>query len=115
MSFDSIVGVLLHDPVIVTLANLWRHKKQMKHRQKWFRITARAALVGVGAAASGQNDGTLTYVSILRLRNNAARGDLAPVVRIVSPLADAHVAPGESRIGAGSPNGAGFALNVEVV
>jgi hypothetical protein len=87
----------------------------MKQSLKWFTITSLAALFGLGTAAFGQNGGTLTYVNILKLRNNAARGDLAPIVRIVSPLADARVAPGESRIGAGSPNGTGFALNVEVV
>jgi len=96
----------------------------MQRRQQWFILPVLAALVGVGTAAfadNGDNDSTLTYVNILELRNNAARGDLdargdlAPVVRIVSPLADASVAPGESRVGAGTPNGTGFALNVEVV
>lgn len=82
-------------------------------RQHWFIVPALAALIG-GGAASAQSGGALTYVNILRVRHDAARGDLAPVVRIVSPLADANVAPGESRIGAGSSNGTGFALNVEV-
>lgn len=38
-----------------------------------------------------------------------------PIVRIVSPLADALIPAGEGRVGAGSLNGIGFALNVEVV
>lgn len=44
-----------------------------------------------------------------------ARGDLAPIARIVSPLADSQIVPGEGRIGAGSVNGTGFVLNIEVV
>ena len=43
------------------------------------------------------------------------KGDLAPIVRIVSPLADSRVAPGEGKIGAGSPNGTGFLVNLEIV
>lgn len=40
---------------------------------------------------------------------------LPPIMRIVSPLADATVPLGEGRPGAGSPNGTGFALNLELV
>ena len=47
--------------------------------------------------------------------HNGVKGDLAPIVRIVSPLADSHVATGEGKIGAGNPNGTGFAVNLEVV
>ena len=43
------------------------------------------------------------------------KGDLAPIVRIVSPLADSRVAAGEGRVGAGSPNGTGFAVTLEIV
>jgi hypothetical protein len=58
----------------------------------------------------------LTYANIIRIRpHQGVRGDLAPIVRIVSPLKGALVAPGESRVGAGSPNGTGFALNLEIV
>lgn len=46
---------------------------------------------------------------------NTKQSNLAPIVRIVSPVADALIAPGEGRVGAGSLNGTGFALNVEVV
>jgi len=38
----------------------------------------------------------------------------APIVRIVSPLADALIPPGES-VGAGSLMGTGFALNLEII
>jgi len=48
-------------------------------------------------------------------KNKGASGELAPVMRIVSPLADSRVAPGEGNVGAGSPNGTGFALNLEIV
>lgn len=46
---------------------------------------------------------------------NGVKGDLTPIVRIVSPLADSRVAPGEGRVGSGSPNGTGFAVNLEIV
>src|SRR5262245_63279583 len=53
--------------------------------------------------------------AILRTPELRKRDPLAPIVRIVSPLADSRVAPGESRVGAPSPNGTAFALNLEVV
>jgi len=40
--------------------------------------------------------------------------DLAPQVRITSPLDGAFIAPGDSRLGAGDPNGAGFAIVAEI-
>jgi hypothetical protein len=48
-------------------------------------------------------------------QNNKKQSDLPPIVRIVSPVADALIPPGEGRVSAGSPNGTGFALNIEVV
>lgn len=48
-------------------------------------------------------------------RRLSRRGELTPIVRIVSPLADSQVAPGEGDVGAGSPHGSGFVLNIEVV
>jgi hypothetical protein len=39
---------------------------------------------------------------------------LVPQVRITSPLDGAFVAPGNSRIGSGDPNGAGFAIVAEI-
>jgi hypothetical protein len=53
--------------------------------------------------------------AILRTRELRKRDPLDPIVRIVSPLADSSVAPGESRVGAPSTNGTAFALNLEVV
>ena len=43
------------------------------------------------------------------------RQSLAPQVRITSPLDGAFIAPGDSRIGAGDPNGTGFAIVAEIV
>jgi hypothetical protein len=58
----------------------------------------------------------INYTNVIRVTpKDGVKGDLAPIVRIVSPLADSRVAPGEGAIGAGSANGAGFALNLEIV
>jgi hypothetical protein len=58
----------------------------------------------------------VNYTNVIQVTPlNGAKGDLAPVVRIVSPLADSSVAPGEGKIGAGSPNGTGFVVNLEIV
>ena len=62
----------------------------------------------------GQNS-TLAYNQIVRASQRRAEGDLSPIVRIVSPTAGSFAARGESRIGAGSPNGTAFAFNVEVI
>ncbi len=58
---------------------------------------------------------TLTYNQIIRANQRRAEGELSPIVRIVSPTAGSLVTRGESRIGAGSPNGTAFLFNVEVV
>jgi len=44
-----------------------------------------------------------------------AADDLSPIIRIVSPIADSRVSVGEGFVGSGSPNGSGFALNLEIV
>src|SRR4029450_125505 len=64
------------------------------------------------AAADGE-----VFSEVTRLVNNRGvnRNGLAPQVRITSPLAGAFIAPGDSRIGAGSPNGTVFAIVAEIV
>lgn len=57
----------------------------------------------------------LTYNDIKRVSTRRAQGDKSPIIRIVSPLADAFVTRGESSVGAGSPNGTGFLINLEIV
>ena len=58
----------------------------------------------------------LTYNNLIHItKHQGVKGELAPVVRIVSPLNGGTVAQGESRIGYGSVNGAGFLVNLEVV
>jgi len=58
----------------------------------------------------------VNYANVIHISpRTGVKGDLAPIVRIVSPLADSRVAPGEGRVGAGSPNGTGFAVNLEIV
>src|SRR5262245_54949775 len=77
------------------------------------------AQVGIqyqGGVTQAPRTDALVYSNLIRITPfDGVRGDLAPIVRIVSPLADSSVAPGEGRSGAGSPNGTGFAVNLEVV
>jgi len=73
-----------------------------------------ASLLAVSALAQGGDDHA-TRDRVRITPHHGARGALAPIVRIVSPLADSSVAPGEGRTGAGSPNGTGFLVNLEVV
>lgn len=56
----------------------------------------------------------ITYADVIRVRNNGAQGELAPQVRITSPLNGGFVTRGEGFEGAGSVNGSGFALNLEI-
>ena len=68
------------------------------------------------AVAQGQGTQPVNYTNVIQIGpHGAVKGDLAPIVRIVSPLADSGVAPGEGKIGAGSPNGTGFLVNLEIV
>ncbi len=56
-----------------------------------------------------------TYVDLIRVTNDrGAAGKLAPQVRFTSPLNGARVARGDGLIGAGSNNGTGFAINLEI-
>ena len=82
--------------------------------------TITLALLPASAPAQGYSGSPLTdpvtYDNLIRITpHDGVKGDLAPIVRIVSPLADSSVAPGEGKIRAGSPNGTGFAVNLEVV
>lgn len=57
------------------------------------------------------------FVELTRLVKNGGvfnRDGLVPQVRITSPLDGAFIAPGNSRIGAGDPNGTGFAIVAEI-
>jgi hypothetical protein len=58
----------------------------------------------------------VTYTDLIRVVNDrgVTRGDLAPQVRITSPLNEGVVALGAGRIGDGDVNGSGFALNLEI-
>ena len=74
-----------------------------------------AAALTAHAGTDNRQENHRRLPDILRSRELRKRDPLNPIVRIVSPLADSRVAPGESRIGAPSPNGTAFALNLEVV
>jgi hypothetical protein len=71
-------------------------------------------------AASGNETGRLKRVSfsevtrVLRSRGVLNKKGLVPQVRITSPLDGAFIAPGNSRIGAGDPNGTGFTIVAEI-
>ncbi|WP_321477528.1 hypothetical protein [uncultured Paludibaculum sp.] len=68
------------------------------------------------AGARGGRSTPITYNNRIRItQGRGVNGDLAPIVRIVSPLADSGIAPGDSKPGAGSANGTGFLVNLEVV
>jgi len=61
-------------------------------------------------------DQARSYANIVKVtEKHGVVGALAPVVRIVSPINGATVAAGESTVQAGSPNGTGFAVNLEIV
>src|SRR5215813_11557889 len=81
----------------------------------------RCALFRACAVAQGEGTPTpqmnpVNYANVIQIGPYAGvKGDLTPIVRIVSPLADSRVAPGEGKIGAGSPNGTGFLVNLEIV
>jgi hypothetical protein len=60
--------------------------------------------------------GPVNYSNSIHITSfTGVKADLAPIVRIVSPLADSSVAPGESNVGTPNPNGSGFLMNLEIV
>ena len=94
----------------------------MKKEFLWLLILCAGAFAQ-SAAAQTDEDGNqtpltqpLTYRNVIRVTPfDGVKGDLAPIVRIVSPLADSSVAPGEAKVGLKNPNGTGFLVNLEIV
>jgi hypothetical protein len=82
------------------------------------RSTLFVALVGLAVVAPAPTAHASTlFDRIARSRINrvlSTRG-LAPQVRITSPLNGDFIAPGDSRIGSGNPNGTGFAIVAEIL
>lgn len=81
-----------------------------------FGLAASAFIAPASAQAPVDQQGRAQYDKILA--STSARGAVTgvpPIVRIVSPLADTTLAVGASRPGAGSLNGSGFVVNLEVV
>ncbi len=78
--------------------------------------------VALPQAAHAQADGAarrkrVNFTEVTRLRNNRGifnKKGLVPQVRITSPLDGAVIAPGDSRVGEGDPNGTGFAIVAEI-
>jgi len=90
-------------------------RRTIRHLQCLAALLA-ALLAGAPTIAAAADDSEV-FSEVTRLVNNRGvnRNGLAPQVRITSPLAGAFIAPGDSRIGAGNPNGTGFAIVAEIV
>jgi hypothetical protein len=91
-------------------------RRTIRHLQCLAALLA-ALLAGAPTIAAAADDSEV-FSEVARLVNNRGifkRSALAPQVRITSPLAGAFIAPGDSRIGAGNPNGTGFAIVAEIV
>jgi len=74
-----------------------------------------AALAAVGFASEALAAPPFVRPPLLNNRGILNQRGLAPQVKITSPLEGAFIAPGDSRIGSGDPNGTGFAIVAEIV
>lgn len=79
-------------------------------------LVAGSPLLAISLPAQAEVDySKYVYKDVIRVINNGGVvGKLAPQMRITSPLNEARVARGVGLIGAGSNNGTGFALNLEI-
>jgi hypothetical protein len=66
-------------------------------------------------AAAAASSLSVARLPLASTRTALSKKSLAPIVRITSPLDGAFIAPGNSRIGDGDPNGTGFAIVAEIV
>mgnify|MGYP001795595567 CR=1 FL=1 len=57
----------------------------------------------------------ILILSAAACKKNNTPADTSPTVKIVSPVAGAKVTKGEGKIGAGSFNGSGFMIDVQVI
>jgi hypothetical protein len=81
------------------------------------RLAVLVALMGL-AEGCGQNaSATTARVDPVpqEVRGALSARDIAPQVRITSPLNGAFIAPGDSRVGSGDPSGTGFVIVAEIV
>ncbi len=77
-------------------------------------LAATSALAFSQVAQAHQDK--LRYRDVITVINNVgAKADLPPQVRFTSPLNGARVARGEGLVAAGSTNGSGFAINLEIL
>lgn len=74
-------------------------------------LVAGAPLWGISLPVHAEDD---YHKDLLRVIQSGKVNRLAPQVRITSPLNEARVARGVGQIGAGSNNGTGFVLNLEI-
>lgn len=78
-------------------------------------ITSALIFASTFSVQASDERSNLVYTDIVRLsQNRGAIGELAPQVRITSPQNEARVARGDGMLGAGSNNGTGFVLNLEI-
>src|SRR5262245_971527 len=84
-------------------------QKEKTIQSKGFVLLLALGFLTSGALlAAGQDAGPFTADRDGTGSRGRFTAGLRPIVRIVSPLADALVAPGEGKVGQGSLNGTGF-------
>lgn len=77
-------------------------------------VLAAIVVAGAAIAAPAATPPARTPLTNNRGVLNPQKG-LAPIVKITSPLDGSFIAPGDSSIGSGDPNGTGFAIVAEIV
>jgi hypothetical protein len=81
-----------------------------------FLVLTGTSLVGLTPrAVAAPASPSVDRLPLAATRSVLAKKGLAPLVRITSPLDGSFIAPGDSRIGDGDPNGTGFAIVAEIV
>lgn len=90
----------------------------MSFRKNLLSLSSALIILSLGAISTiAQTPGQLPGIpkNVTNPKFSTDETNEPPIVRIVSPLADAFITPGEGRVGSGSLNGTGFALNLEIV
>jgi hypothetical protein len=81
-----------------------------------FLVLTGTSVVGLAPqAVAAPASSAIGRLPLAATRSVLAKKGLAAIVRITSPLDGSFIAPGDSRIGDGDPNGTGFAIVAEIV